>query len=72
MSSKYLTKEGDTVDYVAWKFYGRQDNRIVERVLDANFGLAEHGPILPVGLTITLPDVDTQSDASSAGVKLWD
>lgn len=66
----YRTKDGDTVELVAWNFYGRQDNRIVERVLEANYGLADYGPVLSAGLLISLPDIaETQT---SQGVKLWD
>jgi phage tail protein X len=73
VSARYLTKDDDTVDLIAWNYYGRQDRRIVERVLEANFGLADHGPILPAGILVILPelDADTQQDASDA-VKLWD
>lgn len=69
--STYLTKDGDTVDYVAWKFYGRQSGRVVEQVLEANPGLADYGPELPLGLLIELPEVEEKQDANT-GVKLWD
>lgn len=68
--TQYRTKDGDTVDFIAWKFYGRQDNRIVEQVLDANLGLADVGPSLPAGLLVTLPAIDLKPTAK--GVKLWD
>lgn len=70
MSQEYLTKDGDTVDFIAWKQYGRTDNRIVEQVLSANNGLADVGPILPAGMTITLPDI--QPEQKTSKVKLWD
>lgn len=56
MASEYLTREGDTVDYICWKFYGQQSGA-VELVLDANRALADRGPLLPAGLTIVLPDL---------------
>jgi phage tail protein X len=71
MSSQYRTKTGDTVDSIAWAYYGRQSNRVVEQVLEANFGLAEHGPSLPAGLIIVLPDID-DTQQQTEGVKLWD
>lgn len=70
MPFKYTTKAGDTVDFIAWKYYGRQDNRIVERLLDENPGLAGIGPILPQNLLITLPDLPVP--AQQQGVRLWD
>ncbi|WOH61892.1 tail protein X [Bradyrhizobium sp. BWC-3-1] len=66
----YTTKAGETVDYIAWKFYGAQDNRTVEQVLAANPGLADHGPGLPPGLNIELPTLETPT--VKPGLKLWD
>lgn len=66
----YITREGDTVDYIAWKFYGATTNQVVEKVLEANRGLADRGPVLPGGLSVSLPDVT--APAKSQGVKLWD
>jgi phage tail protein X len=71
MSAEYRTKEGDTVDLIAWTYYGRQDKRIVEQVLEANYGLADHGPELPAGLLVILPEIDA-AQAGEGGVKLWD
>jgi phage tail protein X len=66
----YITRDGDTVDYITWKFYGYQDRRAVEQVLEANHGLAEYGPTLPPGLRVELP---AQAPASIVqGTKLWD
>jgi phage tail protein X len=67
---RYRTKQGDTVDYIAWKYYGRQDNRIVETILEANSGLSELGVILPENTLITLPDIETP--VQQTGVRLWD
>jgi phage tail protein X len=53
--ASYLTKTGDTVDYVCWAYYGSTDNGQVEAVLAANNGLADYGPILPAGVAISLP-----------------
>lgn len=65
----YRTKQGDTVDRIVWQYYGRQDNGIVERVLDANPGIADRGPLLPEGLRIKLPEI--QTDQSTDSVRLW-
>lgn len=66
----YTTRDGDTADYIAWKHYGTQGSRVVERLLEANPGLADYGPTLPAGVTVTLPVFDTT--AKKDGVKLWD
>lgn len=70
MTTIYITREGDTVDFIAWKFYGSTANQVVEAVYSANGGLADHGPVLPPGLEIILPVV--VSPAKTQGVKLWD
>lgn len=68
--NNYVTKDGDTADYIAWKFYGNQNAGTVETLLDANPGLADIGPVLPSGLTINLPKISAV--ATTQGVKLWD
>lgn len=67
---KYITRDGDTVDSIAWKFYGSTANKVVETVLDANRGLADYGPTLPAAIVIDLPDIDRPS--KSQGIRLWD
>lgn len=70
MTTIYKTRAGDTVDFIAWKFYGSTTNQVVESVLAANRGLADHGALLPAGLEITLPEIT--APATSQGVRLWD
>jgi len=65
----YRSKEGDTVDLIAWRYYGRQNDLIVERLLEANPGLADYGPELPAGLRIALPEIDDEQQTES--VRLW-
>lgn len=66
----YTTRQGDTADYIAWKYYGTQGGQVTEQLLQANPGLAERGPVLPGGLVLNLPAIDTT--AKVQGVKLWD
>jgi phage tail protein X len=66
----YITKEGDTAEAIAWKYYGTQGGRVTEQLLDMNPGLADFGPALPGGLALALPAIDTT--AKVQGVKLWD
>lgn len=70
MGYRYTTKDGDTVDYIAWRHYGRQDGQIVELLLDANPGLADRGPVLTSGISIALPEMPTPEQDN--GVRLWD
>lgn len=66
----YATRQGDTVDYIAWRHYGSTDTEVVARILDANKGLAGKGPLLPPGLEIILPEIETTIKAQ--GIRLWD
>lgn len=70
MTTNYITSDGDSVDSVAWKNYGTQVSRVVERLLEANPGLADLGPLLPAGKLVVLPDLSTTEQAQ--GVRLWD
>jgi phage tail protein X len=69
----YLTRQNDILDDVVSRYYGDTDRGIVERVLEANrsIGLADYGPVLPAGLTITLPDRDPDPPAETLK-RLWD
>lgn len=71
MALQYITKQGDTVDYIVWKQYGSTDNKIVEQILLVNNGLAEAGPILPAGMTVIFPEIKPQQ-TKMAKVKLWE
>ena len=64
----YTAIEGDVLDAICWRQYGRQAGA-VEAVLAANPGLADLGPVLPLGTVIELPVID---EAPASGyVRLW-
>lgn len=67
-STIYTTKDGDTLDYLCWRYYGQQSGA-VEAVLAANSGLAAKGPVFDAGVVITLPVID--SSGKNEGVSLW-
>ncbi|WP_019221584.1 tail protein X [Bartonella senegalensis] len=70
MSDLYVTKEGDMVDAICWKYYAkRQQALAVERVYAANFGLADYGPILKAGITILLPTLPYPK--ATPVIRLW-
>jgi phage tail protein X len=70
MAFNYRTKTGDTVDLIAWQYYGRQDRQLVEKILETNTGLADRGAELPAGVLIALPDAP--DPGVDEGVRLWD
>jgi len=68
---QFKTSDGDTVDLIAWRYYGAHTDAILSAVYAANPGLAAQGVTLPAGVTVNLPDV-AQTTTPKAGVKLWE
>jgi phage tail protein X len=67
MGDVYITRDGDMVDAIAFERYGNHGSEAA--IFAANPGLADHGPILPAGLTIKLPM--TATPVVVATKKLW-
>lgn len=61
--------EGDTVDLIAFRRFGNVPDQ-VERILEFNPGLAELGPILPLGTVVRIP-VPVTKGRKTMG-RLWD
>ena len=68
MATTYRTREGDILDAICWRHYGRENATI--EVLKVNPGLADKGTILPSGIEIILPDLVTPVAKESSS--LWD
>lgn len=66
---KYVTRTGETVDLACQRYYGRT-KAVTEAVLAANQGLAEKGPVLPIGTVIMMPPAPAQ--AARSLVKLYE
>jgi phage tail protein X len=66
----YRTKDGDVLDDIVARYYGDQENRIVELVLEANPGLADLGPIMPAGVDVVMPE--RPPVVARRTTKLWD
>lgn len=64
-----IVHQGDTLDTLCQRHYGRTEG-VVEAVLLANSGLADFGVILPHGMAVSLPEVDTSPVSET--VNLWD
>jgi phage tail protein X len=58
--STYVTKTYDRLDRICYDRYGSTDNRIVEWVIDQNYGIELYGIVLPIGIVIDLPDAPQQ------------
>ncbi|MCU1717419.1 tail protein X [Pseudomonas sp. 5P_3.1_Bac2] len=62
--------QGDTVDSLCWRHYGRTAG-VVEAVLLANPGLADFGVIVPHGTQVQMPQAVTPAQQRQV-VNLWD
>ena len=65
-----LAHQNETVDALCWRHYGRTAG-VTEAVLQANPGLADHGPTLPQGLPVVMPEAQTSAPQRQM-VHLWD
>ena len=64
-----VTLDGDHLDALLVQHYGVDAAPVaLATVLAANIGLAAHGPTLPPGVRIVLPDVAPVTPA----LQLWD
>lgn len=69
---RVYARQGDTLDALCWRHLGRTAG-LVERALELNPGLCEHGPVLPHGTAVDLPEITTTATAANRPlVQLWD
>jgi phage tail protein X len=69
MTATIITKDGDMLDAVCKRRYGRES--IVPFVLKANPHLAKQPAVLPAGLEIALPDAPETPEANPPEIRLW-
>lgn len=71
---KLVARQGDKLDQLLFRDAGLGPNELT-RVLDANPGLADLGPVLPLGTVVVVPAAAT-AQASATRVRpllqLWD
>jgi phage tail protein X len=67
---EYRVKDGDVLDWICWRHYGRQD--LVPTILAANPGIEHHGGRLPAGLLVLLPAIPSSQVPVPAPRRLWD
>jgi phage tail protein X len=66
---RILAQQYDTVDALCWRYYGRTEG-VTEKVLAANPGLADIGPVLPHGYPVEMPEVSAATTTQT--LQLWD
>jgi len=62
---------GDSVNLLLYRETGRSDDSAEEALWKLNPTLAERGPILPAGVWVTLPELDSKT-AAIKPVLAWD
>lgn len=61
MTPYTVPRDGERLDLICWRYYGRLSGRVVEQVLAANPGLAARDPArLPAGLPLVMPPLPQQ------------
>lgn len=66
------TCAGDTVNALLFRETGRSDDEAEEALWALNLGLAEYGPILPAGVIVRLPVLETRDAEVHKAVTVWD
>ena len=62
---------GDSVNLLLYRELGRCDDAAEETLWRLNPGLAEQGPVLPAGVWVIVPEMDTQPGVAKP-VSAWD
>lgn len=68
---RVVSHQGDTVDALCHRHFGPRRG-LTEQVLLLNPGLADYGPVLPMGITVLLPDQAGTPPAAAPLINLWD
>jgi phage tail protein X len=72
--ARYTTVMFDRLDKIVDDRYGDTESGIVEYVLEFNPGLENYGLLLPMGITVFLPDRPEDTKVSTPVIqvlKLW-
>jgi phage tail protein X len=62
--------QGESLDALCWRVLGTTS--VLVQVYEMNRGLADLGPILPLGTAVNLPDPADVSAPVLPTVQLWD
>lgn len=68
---KARARQGDTLDALCWRHLGTTRG-VVEKALELNPGLADHGSTLPHGTPVRLPTAPAAGTTERPLVQLWD
>lgn len=62
---------GDSVNLLLYRELGRSDDAVEEALWRLNPTLAEPGPVLPAGVWVVLPEIDSKPVVTTP-VTAWD
>ncbi|MGL5997077.1 MAG: tail protein X [Pseudomonas proteolytica] len=62
---------GDSVNLLLYRELGGCDDAAEETLWGLNPGLAEHGPVLPAGVWVIVPEMDAKPGVATP-VSAWD
>ena len=68
---KVRSVAGDSVNLLLYRETGRSDDAAEQALWKLNPTLAEHGPVLPAGIWIVLPELDSKPTPLKA-LTAWD
>ena len=68
---KITAQEGDTLDLICWRTFGKTAG-VVEQALLENPSSGALGPVLPIGTIVVLPDIAPETSDKRVTVPLWD
>lgn len=68
---KVRSVAGDSVNFLLYREAGRSDDQAEAALWKLNSTLAEYGPVLPAGVWVTLPELDSRP-AAIKPVLAWD
>jgi len=71
MFDTLTARQGDTLDGLLWRDRALGPDELAS-VLAANPGLADLGPILPMGTTVLVPASATPAPRTLPLIQLWD
>lgn len=67
---KVIAQQNDTIDALCWRHLG-MTRGVVEQAYEMNTNLADQGPFLTHGTTVTLPQPKSEAKTVQT-IALWD
>ena len=66
----YTTREGDTLDSIAFEYYGYLNAELLRQVYAANQNIGDYEQPFSQGIVVNLPDIEQESVEEVEQIKL--